>query len=93
MTMSGVQSGMVGMALFDMYINSVRKARHQHKLEGSPLVAAATQAFEAYIQSQEVANAAQIAGVAAYALNAGGGSVSPVTTAQMAPFMALNILA
>ena len=93
MTMSGVQSGMVGMALFDMYINSVRKAHHKHKLEGSPLVAAACKAFESYIQAQEMSNAAQIAGVAAYALNAGGGSVSPVTASQIAPFMALNVMA
>ena len=84
---------MVGMALFDMYINSVRKAHHKHKLEGSPLVAAACKAFESYIQAQEMSNAAQIAGVAAYALNAGGGSVSPVTASQIAPFMALNVMA
>jgi hypothetical protein len=108
MDIAGIQSGMVGMALFDMWYDSVRKAHGKSTGHGDPLVAAAAQAFESYIQTQEMGFAAQIATVgasiginsptgatsaAAYALNPGGHSVSPISQQDIAPFLALNVMA
>ena len=93
MNVSGIQSGLTGIALFDMWMAAVRKAQDGHKPEGAPLVAAAAEAFEAFVRGQEVVHSAQIAGAAAYALNPGGGSASPLTSQQLAPFLALNVLA
>ena len=93
MNLSGVQSGLVGMAIFDMYMDGMRKSHKKCRAQGSPLIAAVADAFEAYIHTQEVGHAAQIASVATYALNPGGGSVAAITPEQMAPFLALNIMA
>jgi hypothetical protein len=93
MDIAQVQSGNMGMALFDMYINSVRKAHHKEPLHGSPLIDAVDKAFRSYVKSVEIGNSAMIAGVAAYALNPGGNSVSPVSAQNMAPFLALNVIA
>ncbi len=93
MDMGGIQGGQVGMALFDMWNASVQKTQKSHKAKGSALVAAAAEAFESYIGQAETGMAAQISGVAAYALNPGGNSASPVTGSQIAPFLALNAIA
>jgi hypothetical protein len=93
MDVAGIQSGLIGFALFDMWSAAVQKSQKAHKAKGSPLVAAAAQAFEAYIQSTEIGIAAQISGAAAYALNPGGTSVHALTTQDIAPFLALNIMA
>ena len=92
MDIAGIQSGMVGMALFDMWDASVKKAQGAHKTVGSPLVAAAAAAFEQYIQTTEVGFAAQISGAAVYALNPKGDSVHALTQQDMAPFLALNVM-
>ena len=92
MDIAGVQSGMVGMALFDMYINTVRKARHKRPIEGSPLIDAVDKAFRSYVRSVEVGNAAMIASVG-YSLNPGGHSAAPVPSQSIAPFLALNLMA
>lgn len=94
MNVSGIQSGIVGIALFDMWEAAISKSNASNRAkQGDPLIAAADQAFRAYVQSAEMGFAAQIAGAATYALNPGGQSVSPVTSQQIAPFLALNILA
>jgi hypothetical protein len=93
MDIAQVQSGQVGMAIFDMWEASVRKSHKSHKTLGSPLVAAAAEAFEQYIQTAEIGMAAQISGVAMYALSPCGHAASPITTQQMAPFLALNVMA
>ena len=93
MEMAGVQSGMVGMALFDAWMASFKKLNKAHRVVGSPLVAAAAEAFEQYLDPQEIGHAAQISGLAMYALNPGGTSVSPISRQDIAPFLALNVLA
>ena len=92
MDIAGIQSGLIGMALFDMWDGAVKKAQGAQKAKGSPLVAAAAQAFESYIQTTEAGFAAQISGAAAYALNPGGNSVHALTQQDMAPFLALNVM-
>ena len=93
MDVAGIQSGLIGMALFDLWDAAVHKSHGAHRAKGSPLVAAAAQAFEAYIQSAEVGIAAQISGAAAYALNPGGNAVHALTMRDIAPFLALNVMA
>jgi hypothetical protein len=112
MDISSIQSGCVGMALFDMWFDSVQKAHGKKPVHGDPLVAAAAQAFESYIQTQEMGFAVQIASLGAnlginagtsttvnpasalaYALNPNGQSVSPVSQQDLAPFLALNVMA
>jgi len=93
MDIAGIQNGAVGMALFDMWYAAVQKSHGTQKTKGSPLVAAAAQAFESYIQSVEVGIAAQISGAAVYALNPGGNAVHALTTQDIAPFLALNVMA
>lgn len=92
MNMAGIQSATVGMAFFDMWMAGVKKAHKANRTCGSPLVAAVADAFEAYLNTQEVGHAAQIAGAAVYALNPGRGSAKAVTSQQIAPFLALNIM-
>jgi hypothetical protein len=92
MDIGQIQSGMVGMALFDMWMAGLEKLRGAGKAEGSPLVAAAAGAFEQYIQTQELGFAAQISGAAVYALNPGGDTVRGLTTQDIAPFLALNVM-
>jgi hypothetical protein len=94
MDIAGIQSGMVGMALFDAWeaaVHKSAKARRKHAV-GSPLVAAAADAFESYIQATELHMGAQIAGLTTYALSPNG-SPTLLTPAQSAPFLALNLLA
>jgi hypothetical protein len=93
MDVAGIQSGLLGIALFDMWDAAVQKSHKASKTKGSPLVAAAAQAFESYIQSVEVGIAAQISGAAVYALNPGGNTVHALTTQDIAPFLALNVMA
>ena len=92
MDVAGIQSGLIGMALFDAWYAAVEKSQGAHKTKGSPLVAAAAQAFESYIQSVEVGIAAQISGAAVYALNPGGNAVHALTKQDIAPFLALNVM-
>ena len=101
--LTSMGNAMLGFAIFDMWQSSIKKAGKGHKTEGSPLLAAASAAFESYIQTAEVQNAAMIMGVAqtaltpktsvAYGLNAAGSGTSPITVQDMAPFLALNIMA
>jgi hypothetical protein len=97
MNMAGITSGVVGMALFDLWDAGVKKSlrakQHARYAQACPLVATACDAFEAYLRTAEIGMAAQIAGIATYALQPRGNCVSLVTTQQLAPFMALNILA
>ena len=93
MDMASIQSGSVGMALFDTWMAQFKKASKAHKKVGSPLLAAVSDAFEQYIQTEEIGMAAQISSVATYALNPSGASVKPVTSRDMAPFLALNVMA
>jgi hypothetical protein len=93
MDIAGIQSGMVGMALFDAWIGAVHKTRKAHRPEGSPLVAAAAAAFEQYIGAVETQMGAQILGLSTYALNRGGTGVKLHSRADMAPFLALNVMA
>ena len=97
MDVAGIQSGCVGMALFDLWDAGVKKSlkakKHAEHAQACPLVAAACDAFENYLQLEEIGQAAQIAGVATYALQPRGNCVSPVSSQQMAPFLALNIMA
>jgi hypothetical protein len=109
MDVQQIQSGLVGMALFDAWADSVA-ALHGHKrIHGDPLIAAAFAAFEGYVQQVETQNAAMIAGVSSqlgidaassavtagqlttYTLNPAGNGV--ITQAQMAPLLALNLIA
>jgi hypothetical protein len=92
MDIAGIQNGVMGMALFDMWYGTVQKAHRAEKAKGSPLLAAASDAFEAYVQTAEVGFAAQIAGTAMYALNPGGNSTHAVTAQDIAPFLALNVM-
>lgn len=93
MDIAGIQSGMVGMALFDSWQAAVEKTRPGKKSHGSPLVAAAAAAFEQYIFTAETQMAAQIAGLSSYALNPTGTGARLLDSSDLAPFLALNILA
>ena len=96
MNASGIQSAQMGFALFDIWQASLGKSKGGHgkgKCKGDPLVAAACAAFEQYIHTAEIGMAAQIAGVAMYALNPKGDGAQGITAEQMAPFLALNLLA
>lgn len=93
MNIEGIQSGLVGMALFDSWQASVQAAHKTRKSCGSPLVAAAAAAFEQYIGAVETQMGAQISALASYALAPSGNAVRLVNSKDMAPFLALNIMA
>jgi len=93
MNASGIQSAMIGMAIFDAWDAAMTKTGKAHRRGYDPLLAAADKAFRSYVQGAEIGFASEIAGVAMYALNANGKSVMPVTKQDMAPFLALNVLA
>ena len=93
MNVSAIQNAMIGMTMFDAWDAALTKTKKAHRVGYDPLIDAADKAFRAYVQTAEIGFAAQIAGVAMYALNPGGQSVSPVTAKDMAPFLALNVLA
>jgi len=93
MDVGQIQSGLVGMALFDMWADAVAKAHHSKPAEGSPLVAAAAAAFEQYVDVVEMQMGAQILGLASYALNPGGNGAKLLSGADLAPFLALNVMA
>jgi hypothetical protein len=92
MTIDGVQSALVGFSMFDVWAASMNRVNHTHKHGQDPLVHAAFQAFEGYLQTQEAMHTAMIAG-AAYTLNAQGSGAQLITNQQLAPLLALNILA
>jgi len=93
MDIAQIQSGLVGMALFDMWSEAVQKSKHTKHAEGSPLVAAAAAAFEQYIGAMETQMGAEILGLTSYALNPGGSGAKLLTGADIAPFLALNVMA
>jgi hypothetical protein len=93
MDAAAIQNAQLGFALFDMWQSTVDKAGEARKTEGSPLVAAVAAAFEQYLKTAEIGMAAQIAGVAVYALNPHGTGAQGITAEQMAPFLALNVMA
>ena len=103
MDVGQVQNAMVGMALFDAWSQGLDKMiKASQSQQGDPLIAAAFAAFEQYIDTVEVQHGAMIAGAAAmvqgstgqpsgYALNPQGSGV--MSTSQMAPLLALNVMA
>jgi hypothetical protein len=93
MDAASIQNAQLGFALFDMWQAAVDKAHGASTSKGSPLVAAAAAAFEQYIQTTEMGRAAQISGVAVYALNPQGTGAQGITAEQMAPMLALNVMA
>jgi hypothetical protein len=93
MDVGQIQSGLVGMALFDMWADAVAKSHNSKPAEGSPLVAAAAAAFEQYIGAVETQMGAQILGLTSYALNPGGNGATLLTGSDLAPFLALNVMA
>ncbi len=108
MDIAQIQSGLVGMALFDAWSNSVAAAEGKTTQQGDPLIAAAFAAFEGYVNSVETQNAAMIAGVAGQiGVNAASSAATAgqlniyslnsqatgvITQAQMAPLLALNLI-
>ncbi len=93
MNVAGIENALIGMALFDMWDAAISKTHKTRGAGGSPLVAAAGEAFKAYILTAEIGMGAKIAGAAIYGLNPGGGSVSAITAQDIAPFLALNAMA
>jgi hypothetical protein len=95
MDVGQIQSGNVGMALFDSYMSSVDAAHGKKYQQGDPLIAAAFAAFEGYLNTVESQNSAMIAGLGAqlniYGMNPQNSGV--ITQQQMAPLLALNVLA
>ncbi len=92
MNIGSIENTMVAFTLFDAWaagMEKINKARHP---VASPLVDAAFQAFEGYLNTVEAQHASQIIGIS-YALNAKGTGTQLITRAQMAPLLALNILA
>ena len=93
----------IGFALFDMWMNGLKKSNKAKQAVGSPLLAAASAAFEQYVSTVEVQNAAMIDSVAQTALNpkspviygvsANGINANPITSQEIAPFLALNVMA
>ena len=93
MDIGSVQNAMIGMAIFDMWsanFDKMLKTEKEHKGGGDPLVAAAFAAFEQYSKTVETQNQAMIQGLSTYCLSPKGGVM---TTEQMAPLLALNVLA
>lgn len=93
MTVGQAQSAQIGFYLFDMWMAGLKKVTDAQKPVGSPLVAAVCKEFEAYLDMQNAGNQALIKGLAGYCLNPGGQSVVGITAAQMAPMLALNVIA
>jgi hypothetical protein len=93
MNIEGIQSAMVGMALFDLWDSMVRKSTECRRAEGSPMVAAAAAAFEQYVNTVETQMGAQILGLSTYALRPDGQGANLMNAAEMAPFYALNMMA
>jgi ABC-type xylose transport system substrate-binding protein len=91
MQVGGVLNAQVGLALFDDWLQAVQS--RQHPQVASPLIDAAFKAFDTYLEIVEAQHTAQIAGAAIYALNPQGMGAVPVTRQDIAPFLALNILA
>jgi|GEM_PF-3608692 len=88
-----VGNTMLGLSLIDMWAEARKKVQATDKSgEGSPLLAAVSAAFEQYISLKETQNAATIAGVVTYALTPKGG-VQGISAKDMAPFLALNVMA
>ena len=93
MDIAGIQKAMVGFALFDMWMATIQKTHKSGNATGSPMVAAACEAFESYLQGVETQNAQTIQGLAMYALNAQGNGAKGISAEQLAPFLALNVAA
>ncbi len=94
MQVGNVQNTLIAFALFDMWTAGMNGViQKQQQQQADPLVAAAGAAFQNYINIMEGQHAAQISGVAAYALSPSGKAAVPVSTQQMAPFLALNVMA
>jgi hypothetical protein len=93
MDIAGVEKAMVGMAIFDMWEAAVQKSKSTQQAQTDPLLAAAGQAFNSYVQSVQVSQGAMINGMTTYALNPNGSSANLINSNGMAPFLALNILA
>jgi hypothetical protein len=91
MTIGGVQSAMVGFTLFDAWAAGMEKINHSRRT-CDPLIDAAFKAFEGYLNTQEAMHTSMIAG-AAYMLNAQHNGAQLITNQQLAPLLALNILA
>jgi len=101
MQVNAILDPQIGFTLFDSYLNAVRahrKGHHDHGTSGgisSPLVNAAFQAFNNYAATMEAGFQAQIAGLSAqltgYAPNPQ--ATGALTTKDIAPFLALNIMA
>ncbi len=92
MNIGQVQNAMIGFTLFDAWAAGMDKINKARNHPASPLVDAAFQAFEGYLATAQAQHAAQIIG-AAYALNAQGTGAQLLSRSQMAPLLALNILA
>jgi hypothetical protein len=67
--------------------------KQNHKADGSDLLAAVDAAFRSYIAGQDAQHQAMINSVAAYALTPNGKGAMPITKAELAPFLALSVMA
>lgn len=95
MSVGSIQNTLMAFSLFDAWaagMDQLQKARLKEGV-GSPLLAAVNDAFQAYVKNVETQNASMIMGAVTYALNSNGQGIKPVTTADIAPFLALNVLA
>jgi hypothetical protein len=97
MSVGSIQSAMVSFALFDAWMSGMKKLDAANNVPASPLVNAAFQAFEGYLNTVQMQNTAMIAGVSAqlgiYGLNAQGNGALPITNNELAPLLALNVMA
>jgi hypothetical protein len=100
MPIDPTHNAQLGFAIFDTWLRAVEKSHHSHHGKcaagiSSPLVDAAFQAFNAYAHSVEAMNNAQIAALSPqlqlYSLNKSG--TGAISSADLAPFLALNIMA
>ena len=93
MDIGAVQNAMVGMAIFDMFEAGLEKhVKDLQAKNGDPLIAAAGAAFEQYVSTVEAMNNGMIQGLSTYCLSPKGGN-GVISQSQMAPLLALSVLA
>jgi len=82
------------MAIFDAWQAAKSgTSKSAHKNDGTGLIAAAGQAFEGYINQMNAQHQSMIQGLATYALSPNGKGAVGISVKDIAPFLALNIMA
>jgi hypothetical protein len=100
MSINAVSNGNPGMSPFHTmhtgkhhHTHAMQTQKQKHQADGSELLAAVDAAFRSYIKGCEAQNNALIDSVAGYALTPNGKGAMPVSKSDIAPFLALSVMA